>query len=154
MRVSFLVLTMLASGALVTSVASAANCTEANSITRITHTHPAGAHEYVIFDLKTNRPNYQVTSKSPPFTFDPSDEPVSVAGNKFKQIMFPSVYWMCSIPELLNLPKTQVKDVKRTGQFEGVVSYVVGYKTAGKYLTTYHYAVTNSRSKVVMKFKK
>ena len=132
----------------------AANCTEANSITRVTNTSPAGAYEYVIFDLKTNSPNYQVSSKSPPFTFDPSDDPVSVAGNKFKQIMFPSVYWMCSIQELLSLPKTQVKGVKRTGQFEGVVSYVVGYKTLGKYVTTYHYAVTTNRSKVVMKFKK
>ena len=140
--------------ALVPTQVFAANCTQTNSLTRVTNTSPAGAYEYVIFDLKTTSPNYQVSSKSPPFTFDPSDDPVAVAGNKFKQIMFPSVYWMCSIQELLNLPKAQVKDGKLTGQVEGVVSRGVAYQTLRKYVTTYHYAVTSTRSKVVMKFKK
>ncbi len=154
MRISFLALALVISSALLPSLASATACTATNSITRITNTSPAGLYEYVIFDVKTPSPTYQVASKSPPFTFDPSDDPVPVAGVKFKQVMFPAVYWMCTIPELLHLPKTQVKDVKRTGQFEGVISYVVGYQTASKYVTTYHYAVTSTRSKVVMKFKK
>lgn len=154
MRVSVLVSVMAVGSLLLSDVASAASCTAANSITRVSNTSPAGAYEYVIFDLKTTSPSYHVSSKSPPFTFDPSDEPVAVAGNKFKQITFPSVYWMCTIPKLLSLPKIQVKDVKLTEQFEGMVSYVVGYKTASKYLTTYHYAVSSNRSKVVMKFKK
>lgn len=154
MRSSFLALALMTSSTLWSTVASAAACTATNSITRLTNTSPAGLYEYVIFDLKTSSPNYQVASKSPPFSFDPSDDPVPVAGVKFKQITFPSVYWMCTIPELLYLPKAQVKDVKRTGQFEGVVSYVVGYQTASKYVTTYHYAVSSTRSKVVMKFKK
>ncbi|TXH60779.1 MAG: hypothetical protein E6Q84_04070 [Thiothrix sp.] len=154
MRISFLVLAIVIGSVLVPDVASAASCTAANSITRVSNTSPAGAYEYVIFDLKKTSPNYHVNSKSPPFTFDPSDEPVMVAGNKFKKITFPSVYWMCTIPQLLSLPKIQVKDVKLTEQFEGMVSYIVGYKTAGQYLTTYHYTVTSTRSKVVMKFKK
>lgn len=154
MRISVLVLTLMTAGALMPNAASAAACTASNSITRLTNTSPSGLYEYVIFDLKTSSPTYQVASKSPPFSFDPSDDPVPVAGVKFKQITFPSVYWMCTIPELLSLPKTQVKDVKRTGQFEGVVSYVIGYQTSSKYVTTYHYAVTSTRSKVVMKFKK
>lgn len=154
MRISFLALALMTSSALLPTVVSATACTATNSITRLTNTSPAGWYEYVIFDVKTPSPNYQVASKSAPFTFDPSDDPVLVAGVKFKQITFPSVYWMCTIPELLYLPKTQVKDVKRTGQFEGVVSYVVGYQTASKYVTTYHYAVSSTRSKVVMKFKK
>lgn len=154
MRISGLALAMIISGILLPEVASAAACTAANSITRITNTSPTGLYEYVIFDVKNPSPTYQVASKSPPFTFDPSDDLVAITGVKFKQIMFPSVYWMCTIPEFLYLPKTQVKDVKRTGQFEGVVSYVVGYQTASKYVTTYHYTVTSTRSKVVMKFKK
>ncbi len=154
MRISFLALVLLSIGTLLPNLASAAACTATNSITRLTNTSPTGLYEYVIFDLKTPSPTYQVASKLPPFSFDPSDDPVPVAGTKFKQITFPSVYWMCTIPEFLHLPKTQVKDVKRTGQFEGVVSYVVGYQTASKYVTTYHYAVTSTRSKVVIKFKK
>lgn len=154
MRSSLLALTIAVGSLLIPSALLAANCTATNSITRITNTSPAGAYEYVIFDLRTTSPNYQVSSKLAPFTFDPSDDPVAVAGVKFKQIMFPSVYWMCTIPELLSLPKIQVKDVKRTGQFEGVVSYVVGYQATNKYVTTYHYPVTSTRSKVVMKFKK
>ncbi|WP_298607730.1 hypothetical protein [uncultured Thiothrix sp.] len=154
MRISCLALAVITSSVLLPEVAAAAACTATNSITRITNTSPTGLYEYVIFDVKNPSPTYQVASKSPPFTFDPSDDPVAVNGVKFKQILFPSVYWMCTIPELLHLPKTQVKDVKRTGQFEGVVSYVVGYQTASKYVTTYHYAVTSTRSKVIMKFKK
>ncbi|HPY39539.1 MAG TPA: hypothetical protein PLM98_03380 [Thiolinea sp.] len=150
---NLLILALMAS-ALIPTATQAATCTAANSITNISNTSPTGLYEYVIFDLKTHTPSYNVASKTGPFTFDPSDDPVPVTGVKFKQITFPSVYWMCSIPESFSLPKTQVKDVKRTGQFEGVVSYVVGYQTASKYVTTYHYPVTSTRSKVVMKFKK
>jgi hypothetical protein len=153
MNKSFSLAAIMAASLCLPSLAVAAHCTATNSITRVSNSS-SGAYEYVLFDLKTPTPTYHLSNKTPPFEFDPSGNIVSINGNKFKQIQFPSVYWMCTIPELLSLPKVQVKDVKRTGQFEGVVTYVVGYKTASKYLTTYWYPISTNRSKVVMKFKK
>lgn len=145
----------LVSTAIMTSPTQAAVCNSAGSITSVINTSPAGQYEYVIFDIKKNPVlPYTVTSVNPPFIADPSGNTVSVNGNKFKQIQFNNVTWMCTIPQGLTLPKTQVKDVKRLGQFEGIVTYIVGYQAANKYVTTYHYAVNSSRTKVVMKFKK
>lgn len=150
---------LLAATTLAATLASppalAALCTGTGSITKVSNTSPAGLYEYVIFDVKKNPVlPYTVSSVTPPFTADPSGNPVTVNGNKFKQIQFNNVAWMCTIPHLLTLPKIQVKDVKRLGQFESIVTYIVGYQTASKYVTTYHYAVNSSRTKVVMKFKK
>jgi len=135
------------------TAAQAAHCTAPHSIKRVKNTS-YGHYEKVIFDIvaSPNRP-YSVSTGKRPFIADPSGLPVSVKGARFKKIRFTDVFWMCSIRQTLSLPKTAVKDVKRLGQFEGVVEYVVGYRKASRYLTTYAYPV-GSNWKVVMKFKK
>ncbi|SJM93393.1 AMIN-like domain-containing (lipo)protein [Crenothrix polyspora] len=137
----------------------AAPCTAYNTITKVTNTS-IGNYDYVIFSIKkSSAPAYTVNSVTPPFYFDPSGNAVSVNGSAFKKIQFTGVEWMCSIPEVFQLPKIQIKDIKRTGQFEGVISYTVGYSNIpltppSQYITTYNYNAPGPLWKVVMKFKK
>lgn len=135
------------------SVNFSAPCTAAGSIKKVKNTS-IGSYEYVVFDyVLPPNPTYTVTTVSPPFTEDPSGNPVVVSGAKFKEIRFDSVEWMCTIQKVFFLPKTAIKDIKQTSQFEGVVTYVVGYRNASLYAGTYFYDVGTIR-KVVVRFKK
>jgi hypothetical protein len=137
-----------------TNVSNAAACTAANSLISVTDTNPAGLYEYVIFTIKSPlTATYSVNSATPPFEHDASGDVVPVAGVKFKKIQFRNIAWMCSSSEVFSLPNTQIKDVKNAGNFEGVITYIVGYQSSPKYLMTYQYAA-GSNTKVVMKFKK
>jgi hypothetical protein len=138
---------------LASNPAFSAPCTAARSIKRVKNTH-IGNYEYVVFDVRRPpNPHYSVTTQAGPFTEDASGDPVPVTGPKFKQIAFTGVYWTCTIAENFSLPNTAIKDIKKTGQFEGHVTYVVGYRAASTYLATYYYDVGNIR-KVVMQFRR
>jgi hypothetical protein len=135
------------------AVSCAAPCTDPGSIKRVKNTR-IGNYEYVVFDyVLPGTPTYTVTSATPPFTQDPSGNPVTVAGSKFREIRFDSVVWTCSINETFSLPKLAIRGIGQTSQFEGIVSYVVGYRNASKYVTSYSYDA-GSIKKVVMKFKR
>jgi hypothetical protein len=133
--------------------AFASPCGSPGSIKRVTTTQ-LGNYEEVVFEVRRPpNPRYSVTTVTPPFTFDGSGEPVTVAGDKFKRIGFTGVVWTCSIKETFSLPKKAIKDVKRTGQSEGVVLYVVGYRAASTYVGTSYVDVGPIR-RVVMRFKR
>lgn len=136
------------------STASAAPCTSPRSILRVRNIH-MGNYEYVVFDYRRPpNPQYAVTAVTgPTFIQDGSGDPITVAGNRFRQIRFTSVFWTCKISENFSLPDLAIKGIKGTGQFEGVVTYVVGYRSASTYLNTYHYDVGPIR-KVVMRFRR
>lgn len=128
-------------------------CGTPGSIKRVKNTK-IGIYEYVVFDVRRPpNPQYSITTATPPFTEDGSGDPVTVAGNKFKQIRFTGVFWTCGIKEIFSLPRTAIKGVGKTGQWEGVVTYVVGYRTASTYLGAYYYDVGSIR-KVVMRFRR
>jgi hypothetical protein len=138
----------------IANVCVADPCTLPGSIMSVKNTSPAGSYEYVEFDIKSPPTHtYTVTSVKPPFFADPSGDPISVAGKKFKQIVFTSVEWMCSINNVFTLPKLQIKGIKQADQSEGVISYIIGYKAEKNYVTTQQSSV-GSITKVVMKFKK
>ena len=138
---------------LATNIALSSPCTAPRSIKHVKNTH-IGNYEYVVFDVRRPpNPHYSVTTQTGPFTEDASGDPVAVTGPKFKQIAFTGVYWTCTIAETFSLPNTAIKDIKKTGQFEGHVTYVVGYRNASTYLGTYSYDVGNIR-KVVMQFRR
>jgi hypothetical protein len=137
------------------SQAAAAPCTEANSIAKIRNRAPAGPYEYVIFDFvkPPNLPNFTVTTVHPPFTEDPSGNPVTIAGKKFKRVQFQGVVWTCSIKESFNLPRTAIKGIKSTEQFEGYISYVIGIRKASKFDGSYSYSA-GSVTKIVVRVRK
>ena len=135
--------------------ATAAPCDEPNAIAKVRNRAPAGAYEYVVFDFikPPAAPNFSVTTVSPPFTEDPSDRPITIAGARFKQIRFDSVVWTCEIAEAFALPRRAIKGIARTGQFEGVISYVVGYRRASRFAGYYSYDA-GRYLKIVLKFRK
>jgi hypothetical protein len=134
--------------------AEADPCTEANSISRVRNRTNA-PYEYLVFNFvkPPTLPSYSVTTATPPFIQDPSGEPVTVNGDRFKRVRFEGVVWTCSIEEIFVVPRQAIKDVKNTGQFEGIIEYVVGYGGASQYLNTYTYDAGGIR-KIVLRFRK
>jgi hypothetical protein len=114
-----------------------------------------GKYEYVIFNLKkplNSGFSYSVSTVSPPFV-EESGATITIAGNKFRKIRFTNVTWTCLISEAFSLPKPAIKGLARTEQFEGTVSYTVGYRNSSAYIKTYAYNAGSIR-KVVMMFRK
>jgi hypothetical protein len=135
------------------NAAFAAPCAGAGSIRRVRNT-AIGNYEYVVFDyVPPPAAHYSVITVTSSFTEDEGAEPGTISGNKFKQIRFKAPNWTCTINQSLSLPKTAIKGIKRTGQFEAVITYVVGYRTASTYLGSYSYPVGSIR-KVVMRFRR
>ena len=137
------------------AAANAAACGPANSIISVRNTS-SGAFEYVIFKFHKppTVPAYIVKAVTPPFIEDPSGNTINVAGSKFTEVTFPSVFWMCTIAENFHLPKTAIKGIKRTGQFEGVVSYVIGRRASSHYISNYSYNSGPGYRSIVIKYKK
>ena len=136
------------------SQAAAAPCTEANSIAKIRNT-AHGGYEYVVFDFikPPALPAFVVETGKPPFTMDPSGEPVAVKGAKFRVIKFRNIGWMCDIREAFTLPRRAVKDIKKLEQFEGYITYVVGYGAAARFRGAYSYDA-GPYTKIVLRFRR
>jgi hypothetical protein len=138
----FPTLAVLASVLIFAGSAWSAPCAHSGSIIEVKKWR-GGSFEYVNFTVKKPLQSgfsWAVTSPAgPTFTQDPSGNTITVTGPKYKEIVFRSVFWTCTIPFVSN-PTTRIKAVKNIGQFEGVVDYVVGYVdptlTGSKYLGT------------------
>ena len=140
---------------LLSSVAYSQACTAAGSILNAKNT-TMGNFDYAVFTLKNplnSGYSYTVTTETGPFTQDPSGNPVTITGPKYKKIVFQAVTWTCQIAENFSVPKTAIKDIKKIEQFEGVVAYVVGHRTASPFIAAYTYTA-GSTQKVVMAFRR
>ncbi len=131
MKQSTLVLLLLLSTA---SSAFAANCTAPNSITTVRNVH-RGQREYVDFYVKAPMTGTVsvVSASGPNFVEDGSGNTITVAGNRWTEVKFASMYWTCSTLTSFVLPKHFIKDIKNIGQFEGQIAYVIG-RHNGHYL--------------------
>ena len=109
--------------------AQADTCTTPNSIVKISNSK-LGPWEFVDFYVKApmTATNSISAPTGPNFQEDPSGNTIIVPGNRWTEVIFNSVDWMCSTPAVLSLPKPIVKSIKQTGRFEGTVSYVIGRK--------------------------
>jgi hypothetical protein len=137
------------------AAANAAACGPSGSIVRVKNTS-IGAFEYVVFKFHKppTVPAYTVTAVMPPFTEDPSGNTIIVAGSKFTQVRFDGVFWTCAIAQNFVLPRTAIKGIKRTGQFEGVVSYVIGRRASSHYISNYSYDSGPGYRTIVIKYRK
>jgi hypothetical protein len=137
------------------NAAEAAPCSEPNSIARVRNRAPSGAYEYVVFNFikPPTVPNFAVKTVTPPFIQDGSGQTITIAGAKFKEIRFSGVVWTCSIEEIFNVPKQAIKGIASTGQFEGVITYVVGAGSSSQFIDSYSYDAGSTR-KIVMRFRK
>ena len=132
-----LLLSVCAALFLFSVAASAAPCAEAGSMRRV-YKQAAGNYEYVVFELiKPAKPEFEVRSERPPFYEDGPGDVVKVKGKFFKEIDFRGVVWTCDIRESLSLHTSAIVDVKKSGQFEGYITYVIGYSKRGQYVASY-----------------
>lgn len=132
-------------------MAFADNCSEPGSILRVSKSR-IGSYEYVVFRvMMPPDPAYTVTTASPPFTEDPSGNPVSIPGPSYKSVKFTGVNWMCTIPQYFS-PTRTVRRVRKISQFEGQVEYIIGYRPGWKYAGNYTYDVGSVR-RVVVRFR-
>jgi hypothetical protein len=137
------------------AAANAAACGPSGSIVRVKNTS-IGAFEYVVFKFHKppTVPSYTVTAVTPPFIEDPSGNTITVAGSRFTEVRFDGVFWTCTIAERFVLPRRAIKGIKRTGQFEGVVSYVIGRRASSHYISNYSYNSGPGYRTIVIKYKK
>ena len=130
----------------------AQKCTDDGAIRRVTKAR-TGNFETVTFEVNSATPDYTVETSHPPFTLGESDKTIHIRGKYFKSVHFKSVFWTCKIAESLSAHTTQIMDVRNTEQFEGYVSYAIGYRTKSKYVGVSK-TTTGNKTKVVVKFKR
>ena len=137
------------------AMAGVSACNEPNAIVRVRNTS-IGANEYVIFKFRKPPvlPDFGVLSVRPPFTADGGGAPVSVRGALFTQVKFRGVVWTCKITEDFRLPRAAIKDVKSIGQFEGIITYVIGRRAASRYRASYSYDSPGGLRSIVVKYRK
>jgi hypothetical protein len=135
--------------------AHAASCTEPGSIIRVRNS-VKGNNEYVVFTLRKSpdMSKFGVQAVLPPFSEDGSGKEIPVAGSSYTEVKFRDVFWMCSIAERLNLPQIGVMDVVRTGQFEGIVTYVIGRGRSAHFVAVYSYDARPGYYNVVVKYRR
>lgn len=131
-------------------------CNEPNSIAKVRNRAPAGPYEYVVFDYvkPPTLPQLTIRRARPPFIEDGSGNTITVRGSKFTEVRFDGVFWTCIIKQSISVPKRGVKDVKRTGQFEAIVSFVIGIGRASQFAGSYSYDAGPRIRKIVVRVRK
>lgn len=128
-------------------------CSEANSLVSV-RKRKAGSTEYVIFNLKNPATTTsEVTDATPPFTADGSGNTVNVTGCKFKRVKFSSITWTCQTRLNLSSSTSLIRQVKRLGQFEGQIEYIIGYRCNAQNIVSYSYD-DGDLKKFVVRFKR
>lgn len=131
---------------------SAQSCNEANSLLSV-RKRKVGSTEYIIFTLmKPSATSVQETDAQPPFIQDGSGQTVHVNGCKFKKVTFKNVMWTCKT-KIISGSTHLVKQVKNIGQFEGIISYIIGYSCNTKSIVNYDYD-DGDKKKVVLRLRR
>ncbi len=147
MKKSILLLTII-----FLSIKLSAQCVNTSLVS--VKTTRSGNYEYVIFTFKgTVAPTFSISTVTPPFTEDPSDLPITVIGCKFRALSFQGGTYCQTTQSTSNLPFTVVKDVKRSGQFEGHYSYLLGLRCSQNNFIQYTYRA-GSTTKRVFRFRR
>ncbi|MBZ0202728.1 MAG: hypothetical protein K8I03_06905 [Ignavibacteria bacterium] len=130
------------------------SCTQPNSLVSISNTRIFN-YEYVTFVFKNPSSfTYSTSAVTGPFENATSGEPVSINGCSYRKITFTNAYWMCESTRMFYFSAgRKIKDIETTEQFEGTISYVVGFDCSANYVTTYSYNMFGMKY-VVMKFQR
>jgi hypothetical protein len=117
-----------------TAVGQVPNCTEPGSIRSVTKARQ-GNLETVTFEyIGRKLPDVvEVQDKKPPIT-NYGGETLHIKGNAFKSVHMHLVGWTCKIRENFKTRTSTIQDIRQTEQFEGYVSYAIGYSAKSKYV--------------------
>ncbi|MFM9905939.1 MAG: hypothetical protein ACKVQJ_15360 [Pyrinomonadaceae bacterium] len=133
------------------SLAQQQKCSEPGSIKRIIKAR-AGNFETVTFEVVPPSPDFKITNAHRPFE-NYGGDPVHIKGKYFKEVRFTGVNWTCKISENFSAATTTVTGVAQTEQFEGYVTYIVGYRTKSKYIGQSS-TTSGGIRRIVLKFKR
>ncbi|MEP6944563.1 MAG: hypothetical protein ABJA02_01505 [Acidobacteriota bacterium] len=136
-----------------TLAAAQKRCTEDGSIRRVTKA-TSGNYETVTFEfVGSSLPStIEVTNEKPPITNYGGDN-LHMKGRAFKGVHMSIVPWTCKIAENFKASSKTIKDIRNSEQFEGYVTYVIGYTARSKYVGKTEITGPKS-SKIVIKFKR
>jgi hypothetical protein len=128
-------------------------CTEKGSIRSVTKAR-SGSFETVTFEFNGSSlpQNIEVTNENPPIENYGGDN-LHMKGKAFKGVHMNMVNWTCNIAENFKAKTTTIKDVKNSEQFEGYVTYVIGYTAKSKYVGKTE-VKGPKRSRIIIKFKR
>ena len=137
MKNKLTILAAVACGIVVLASAASAQqqrCTEAGSIRSITKAR-SGNFETVTFEFVGNGlpEKAEVRDVKPPIENYGGDN-LHMKGRVFKSVFFAMVAWTCDIRENFKAKTSTIRDIKQTEQFEGYVSYAIGYTAKSKYV--------------------
>ena len=127
-------------------------CTEQGSIRSVTKSR-TGNFETVTFEIVGGLPqSIEVKNVKPPIENYGGDN-LHMNGPYFKSVSLHMVAWNCRIRDNFAAPTTTITGVENTEQFEGYVSYVIGYTSKKKYVG-FSKLPGAARSKVIVKFRR
>lgn len=134
------------------SQAQIKKCTEHGAITSVVKSR-SGNFEFVTFEVLSDSPDYKVTDAKAPFTDYSGETRLRIKGKYFKRIALKGITWDCEITEKFSAKTSTIMGIKNVEQFEGYVTYVIGYRTKAKYVST-EVTGTGSSRKIILKFRK
>lgn len=131
--------------------AVAQNCSEPNSLLSITRQNVTGYTKIIFTFKKPLASDFTASAVTTTLSTYTGEDGVahSISGCKFKKIKFDHVVWTCTTPNLV-AKDSRIKAVKCTEQFEGIITYVVGYCRS-----TYHHRSivnTSTRRQIILWF--
>lgn len=138
---------------LITLASAQERCTEDGSIRSVTKAR-SGNFETVTFEINgdTLPGKIEVTNEKPPIR-DYGGDNLHMKGKAFKGVHMSMVMWTCSIRENFKAKTSTIKDVRNSEQFEGYVTYVIGYSSRSKYVGKTE-ITGKTRSKIIIKFRR
>jgi hypothetical protein len=92
-----------------------------------THT----GYDRVVWEVTgTGLPAVQISQVQPPFTHDPSDLPMTVAGSSFLLVRLEGVATAYDGPQDLKPGYALLEEVAMQGHFEGISTWIIGLSRA------------------------
>jgi hypothetical protein len=124
----------------------AQNCSNLpNSLVSVTKQNVPGYRKIIFTFKKPLAAGFTVspvTTASATYTDSDGSTIVTVPGCKFKSVTFRNVEWMCVTNNTV-VPDSRIKAVKLTEQFEGHITYRIGYCVSAYH----HRSVVNTSTK-------
>lgn len=150
---AFLVAAVISIAAVSAVSAQSTPCTDPGAIRSVTKAR-SGGYETVTFEINGRDlpQTVEIRNEKPPIE-DYGGTNLHMKGKAFKSVNLRLVPWMCDIRENFRARTTTIKDVKQTEQFEGHVSYVIGYSPKSKYVGK-SVVRSGNRTKLIIKFRR
>ena len=128
-------------------------CSEKGSVRSVTKAR-SGNFETVTFEIvgDTLPETVEVKNAKPPIRNYPGVN-LHLRGPYFKIVNLRMVPWTCNIRESLGAKTSTITGVKQTEQFEGYISYAIGYSKRSNYLGVTKTTGTET-SKIVITFRR